>query len=82
MDTPKLCIDCKHYKSRNCYHPSNGIDLVEGNPKSELCALMRLDSYACKTDGLLFEAAEPVIYDIRELFPDVIFPNLVRTNNE
>ena len=76
MNTPKLCIDCKHYKERSCYHPSNGIDLVDGKLKSEFCSIMRLDYRACTTEGVLFEAMEPVIYDIAALFPDVNFPNI------
>ena len=76
MSEPKLCIDCKHQKSRSCYHPSNGFDLVEGGIKSEFCAVMRMDSKACKTEGILFEAMEPVIYDLAALFPDVNFPNI------
>jgi len=71
----KLCIDCKHYKARSCFHPSNGIDPVEGGIKSEFCSIMRLDSRAC-AEGILFEAMEPVIYDLAALFPDTQFPNI------
>ena len=76
MSEPKLCIDCKHYKSRSCFHPSIGFDLVEGGLKSEYCAVMRLDSRACTTNAILFEPMEPVIYDLAALFPDVNFPNI------
>ena len=72
----KLCIDCKHYKSRSCFHPSIGVDLVEGGLKSEYCAVMRLDTRACKPEGLLFEPMEAVVYDIAALFPDTNFPNI------
>ena len=76
MNQPKLCIDCKHYKARSCFHPSNGVDLVEGGIKSEACAILRLEHRSCKPEGLLFEPMEPVIYDISALFPDVNFPNI------
>jgi len=76
MNEPKLCIDCKHFKARSCYHPSIGFDLVEGGIKSEYCAVMRLDTRACKPEGLLFEPMEAVVYDLAALFPDVNFPNI------
>jgi hypothetical protein len=82
MNTPKLCIDCKHYKSRNCYSPENGVDLVDGGLKAEMCVVMRSEAGKCKPSALLFEAAEPVVYDLAALFPDVNFPNLIRTTNE
>jgi hypothetical protein len=66
MTNPLFCINCKHYSSRSCAHPSLGIDLVEGKHKTEYAALMRLDSYGCKTAGLLFEQLEPVVYDQSE----------------
>ena len=72
----KLCIDCKHYKSRNCYHPENGIDLVDGGLKSDMCVVMRSEAGKCKPSALLFEPQEAVIYDLAELFPDVNFPNI------
>jgi hypothetical protein len=78
----KICTDCKHHKARNCFHPSLGVDLVDGTEKSQLCAIMRLDFQPCTPNGLLFEAAEPVVYDLAALFPDVNFPNLIRTTNE
>jgi hypothetical protein len=76
MSTPKLCIDCKHYKSRNCFNPANGIDLVDGGLRSDMCVVMRSEAGICKPSGLLFEPMEPVIYDLAELFPDTIFPNI------
>ena len=76
MSEPKLCIDCKHFKARSCYHPSNGIDLVEGKIQSEFCAIMRLQYRECKPEGLLFEPMEAVVYDIAALFPDTNFPNI------
>ena len=72
----KLCIDCKHYKARLCFHPSNGIDPVEGGIKSEACSILRLEHRSCMPEGLLFEAMEPVIYDLAALFPDTLFPNI------
>lgn len=72
----KLCIDCKYLKSRKCHHPITGIDLVEGGIRTETAAVMRLDSQLCKTEALLFEPQEAVIYDLAELFPDVNFPNI------
>jgi len=76
MSELKLCIDCKHLKDRKCHHPITGIDLVEGGIRTETAAVMRLDSQLCKTEALLFEAMEPVIYDLRDLFPDFNFPNI------
>lgn len=76
MSEPKLCIDCKHYKSRNCYVPANGVDLVDGGLKAEMCVVMRSEAGICKPSGLLFEAMEPVIYDLAALFPNVNFPNI------
>lgn len=76
MNQPKLCIDCKHYKSRNCYVPANGVDLVDGGLKSEMCVVMRSESGICKPSAILFEPQEAVIYDLAELFPDVNFPNI------
>jgi hypothetical protein len=72
----KLCIDCKYLKSRKCHHPITGIDLVEGGIRTELAAVMRLHSEPCKPEAILFEAMEPVIYDLAELFPNVNFPNI------
>jgi hypothetical protein len=43
---------------------------------------MRTEAGKCKPSALLFEAAEPVVYDLAALFPDVNFPNLIRTTNE
>jgi hypothetical protein len=37
---------------------------------------MRLDSFPCKTEALLFELQEAVIYDIADLFPEAPFPNI------
>lgn len=79
MSEPKLCIDCKHFKARSCYHPYNGIDPVEGGIKSEACAILRLEHRSCKPEALLFEPVEPVVYDLAALFPDVQLPNLIRT---
>lgn len=77
MSEPKLCIDCKYFKSnRLCYHPSNGNDYVEGGIKSESCSILRLEHRSCKPEGLLFEPMEPVIYDIRDIFPAPQFPNI------
>ena len=76
MSEPKLCIDCKYLKGRKCHNPITGIDLVEGGIRTETAAVMRLDSQLCKTEALLFEAMEPVIYDLAALFPDVNFPNI------
>lgn len=76
MSEPKLCIDCKYLKSRTCYHPATGTDLVEGGVRKESAAVMRLESQLCKPEGLLFEPVEAVVYDIRDLFPDVNFPNI------
>jgi hypothetical protein len=75
----KLCIDCKHQKDRTCHHSSYVIDLVDGRFIYQACAIMRLDHYPCKTEALLFEPTEPVIYDMAALFPDVQLPNLIRT---
>ena len=71
MNTPLFCINCKHYSSRNCAHPSLGLDLVEGKHKTEYAALMRLDSYACKPAALLFEQVEAVTYDLSMLDVEV-----------
>ena len=77
---PKLCIDCKHFvNSRECKHPSNGIDLIDGKTRVEWCAVMRLEQNRCKPDALLFEPQEAVIYDLADLFPAPQFPNLERT---
>ena len=76
MNQPKLCIDCKHYKSRNCYVPANGVDLVDGGLKAEMCVVMRSEAGKCKPSGLLFEPQEAVIYDLAALFPNVNFPNI------
>ena len=77
MNKPKICIDCAHFVSpRECKHPSLGIDLVNGKPKQEWAAVMRLDQSKCKTVGLLFEPMEAVIYDLRDLFPTPQFPNV------
>lgn len=71
MDSPKLCIDCAHFVSeRECKHPSIGIDLVDGKPKQELCAVMRLPAAPCKPEALLYQPMEAVIYDIADLFPN------------
>ena len=70
MSEPKLCIDCKYYKNRYCHHSTHGIDLVDGTPNYVYCAMMRLDHYPCKTEALLFEPQEAVIYDIADLFPN------------
>ena len=75
----KLCIDCKHYKSRSCNHPSTGISLVDGEIKGEYASVMRLDQSLCKEEALLFEPMEAVIYDLADLFPEAPFPNLERT---
>ena len=49
MDTPKLCIDCKHFTGkRECKHPSNGIDFIDGKAKIEwvtIGAKLRIDEY-------------------------------------
>ena len=76
MNTPKLCIDCKHLKDRICHHPATGIDLVYGGIRTESAAVMRLDSQLCKPKAIFFEPMEPVIYDLAALFPDVNFPNI------
>ena len=76
MNTPKLCIDCKHLKDRKCHHPITGIDLVEGGIRTESAAVMRLDSQLCKTEALLFEPMEAITYDFAALFPDTILPNI------
>jgi hypothetical protein len=76
MSEPKLCINCKHYKTRNCYHPKNGIDLVDGGLKSDMCVVMRSEAGKCKPSALLFEPQEAVIYDIDELFSETPFPNI------
>ena len=77
MESPKLCIDCKHFVSkRECKHPSNGIDLIDGKTKVEWCAVMRLEQNSCKPAGLLFEPQEAVIYDLADLFPAPQFPNV------
>jgi hypothetical protein len=76
MSEPKLCIDCNYLRGRKCHHPITGVDLVEGGIRTESAAVMRLDSQPCKTQGLLFEPLEAVIYDLRDLFPDVNFPNI------
>jgi hypothetical protein len=80
MESPKLCIDCKHLYQRECQHPSLGISLVDGKPKSEFAAIMRLEQNSCKPAGLLFEPMEAVIYDLADLFPAPQFPSLERTN--
>ena len=66
----KLCIDCKHFKSRSCEHPILGTSLVDGYPNSEYAAVMRLESRECKPAALLFEPMEAVIYDMADLFPN------------
>jgi hypothetical protein len=76
---PKLCIDCKHYSNRNCQHPSLGISLVDGHPKTEYAAAMRLPASKCATEAILFEPQEAVIYDLADLFPAPPIPNLERT---
>ena len=81
MDTPKLCIDCKHFTGkRECKHPSNGIDFIDGKAKIEWCAIMRLPANSCKPEALLFEPMEAVIYDLADLFPAPAFPNLERNS--
>lgn len=71
MNQPKICIDCAHFVSdRECKHPSLGIDLVNGKPKVEWCAVMRLSAGSCKPEGLLYQPQEAVIYDIADLFPN------------
>jgi hypothetical protein len=77
---PKLCIDCKHFvNKRECKHPSNGIDLIDGKTRVEWCAIMRLEQNRCKPEALLFEPQEAVIYDLADLFPEAPFPSLERT---
>jgi hypothetical protein len=76
MSEPKLCIDCKYLKNRKCHNPITGIDLVEGGIRTELAAVMRLDSQLCKTEALLFEPMEAITYDLAALFPDTLFPNI------
>jgi len=76
MNTPKLCIDCKHLKDRKCHHPVTGFDLVEGGIRTETAAVMRLDSQPCKIKAIYFEAKEPVTYDLAALFPETLFPNI------
>jgi hypothetical protein len=71
MNTPLFCINCKHYSSRMCAHPSLGLDLVEGKHKTEYAAMMRLESQPCKPAGLLFEQVEAVIYDFSMLDVEV-----------
>ena len=80
MNQPKFCVDCKHLKGRMCQHPSIGLDLVTGKQKEEYAAMMRLVSYACKPEALLFEPQEAVIYDLADLFPAPKFPNLERNS--
>ena len=76
MSELKLCIDCNYLRGRKCHHPVTGVDLVEGGIRTELAAVMRLDSQPCKPEALLFQPQEAVIYDLRDLFPDVNFPNI------
>ena len=77
MNQPKICIDCAHFVAdRECKHPSLGIDLVNGKPRLEWAAVMRLNHNKCKTEGLLFEPMEAVIYDLKDLFPAPQFPNI------
>jgi len=71
MSNPLFCINCKHYSSRYCSHPSLGVDLVTGKHKTEYAAMMRLESYPCKTAGLLFEQVEAVTYDLSMLDVEV-----------
>ena len=67
----KLCIDCKHYTPvRACKHPSLGFSLVDGTHNTDVCAVMRLPSQACKPEGLLFEPMEAVVYDMADIFPN------------
>ena len=70
MNQPLFCIDCKYLKDRMCTHPSIGLDLVTGKQKEEYAAMMRLTTYACKPEALLYEEMEPVIYDLRDFFPN------------
>ncbi len=71
MNQPKLCIDCAHFVSpRECKHPSNGIDLIDGKLNRNWCSVMRLIVSSCKPEALLFEPQEAVIYDIADLFPN------------
>jgi hypothetical protein len=77
MESPKLCIDCKHYIAvRRCKHPSLGFSLVDGEQNTDSCAVMRLPSQRCGIDAALFEPVEAVVYDLAELFPEAPFPNL------
>ena len=77
----KLCIDCKHFVSkRECKHPSNGIDLIDGKARLEWCAIMRLPQNKCTPEAILFEPQEAVIYDLADLFPAPPFPNLKGAN--
>ena len=77
--TTKLCIDCKHYVAvRNCKHPILGLSLIDGEPNTDSCAVMRLQSQRCGIEAALFEPVEAVVYDLAELFSDAPFPNIRR----
>ena len=78
MNQPKFCVDCKYLSNRDCTHPSIGLDLVYGKPKTEYASVMRLVQSPCKPEALLFEPQEAVIYDLADLFPAPAFPNLER----
>ena len=72
METPKFCVDCKYlFLQRDCSHPSIGLDLVSGKPKTEYASVMRLVQSPCKPEALLFEPQEAVIYDLADLFPNL-----------
>lgn len=62
--TQKICRDCKFFKKNLanhgvCNHPSHGIDLVYGQPITQLCELSRsingLRLGLCGMEGTLYE---------------------------
>jgi len=60
MEPVKLCVNCKHFAAivGFCYHPSFGIDLVNGNKNGFPARFQRLETGDCKAEGINFEPKE------------------------
>jgi hypothetical protein len=54
-DTNKYCKNCKHESLFSCYHPINGLDVVTGGSRGNICVTMRRG--AC-SGGVLYEPSK------------------------